>query len=145
MCLIIDANFIAITLSPNPPPAAKPVWDALYFRKARGVYGGKLAIEYSKLRKFSRLIAQLDRAGVLRQVPSKDVESETKKVERLGHCVSNDSHIIGLARASGVRLLCSNDKALHTDFKNPLLVAPVGHVYQNEAHSHLIEQFCRGK
>ncbi len=143
MCLIIDANLIAITLSPNPPDAAKPLQAALYARRARGVYGGKLAMEYAKLKKFARLIGQLDRAGILRQVSTKDVDAESNRVKKSGQCVSNDPHIIALARVSSTRLLCSNDQNLHADFKNPLILNPVGNVYQNQSHAHLIRKFCR--
>ncbi len=143
MCLIIDANFISITLSPNPPDAAKPLHAALVGGRARGVYGGQLAQEYAALTKSIGLIAQLDRAGRLRKVSGKKVDEETRRVYAEGNCVSNDAHIIALARVADVRLLCSSDKKLHTDFKNPKLLKPAGRVYQNQSHAHLIQTHCK--
>lgn len=47
-----------------------------------------------------------------------------------GMCQSDDTHIIALAQISGARLLFSNDKALHQDFKNKELINnPRGKVY----------------
>jgi hypothetical protein len=52
---------------------------------------------------------------------------------------SNDPHVIALARASGARTLCSRDRELHKDFKNPALVNdPRGSVYQSPSHRHLL-------
>ena len=45
-------------------------------------------------------------------------------------CRSNDTHVIALAQISGARLLYSNDKDLHVDFKNKRLIdEPRGKIY----------------
>ena len=67
------------------------------------------------------------------------VNAEESLVVSTGLCVSDDPHIIALARVSGARTLCSNDNNLHTDFKNQRLLShPRGGVYQNANHGHLL-------
>ena len=59
-------------------------------------------------------------------------------------CVSNDVHILALARAAGVRLLISLDRDLHRDFTNPqILRNPRGKVYQNRQHAKLLNKPCK--
>ena len=51
-------------------------------------------------------------AGGPRRIGSRpeEVEAETASVAGTGLCVSDDEHVIALARASGARLLCSEDQ-----------------------------------
>jgi hypothetical protein len=54
-------------------------------------------------------------------------------------CVFNDAHIVALARASGARVVFSNDGNLHKDIRNATLVAkPTGGIYQAPEHQHLL-------
>ena len=148
MCLIIDVNiahkvffdesdpdFGAIHRGLFPPPrgpAKKP--------RLRMVYGGKLAQEYPE--EIRRIVRQLDAAGRARTVDDAQIEEELAVVTASGLCRSNDQHIIALARASGVRLLCSEDDALCQDFKNPKLLKPRGSVYRKASHKHLLMKHC---
>jgi hypothetical protein len=145
MCLIVDANVASLVFSNPPTEEMKPVQEALYNKRARAVYGGKLAIEYSRLKKLARLLTELDRQGILRQYPAAHIDAEERTVVNEGRCVSDDPHIIAIARVSGTRLLCSRDVALHADFTNPLILHPSGSVYQTQAHKHLIAQHCSHK
>ncbi|MYH42126.1 MAG: hypothetical protein F4017_01170 [Acidimicrobiaceae bacterium] len=53
-----------------------------------------------------------------------------------GSCRSDDHHVIALAQISGARLLFSNDKDLHKDFKNRQLIdQPTGTVYSTLARN----------
>jgi len=63
--------------------------------------------EYQKLSKVWKIILQLDRAGRAKLAPA--VEQETQHLIQKNACISNDCHIIALARVSGARLLCSDD------------------------------------
>ena len=47
---------------------------------------------------------------------------------------SNDIHILALAKAGNVKLLCSNDVHLHKDFKGVIH----GKVYKDRRHSKLL-------
>jgi hypothetical protein len=89
------------------------------------------------------ILTELDRRGSLRKVPDNDVDEMTKTVRDEGLCVSDDPHIIALARIARTRLLCSHDKDLHADFTNPKILKPAGSVYQKKSHQHLIRKHCR--
>ena len=145
MCLIVDANVAAQTFTPAPAPDFQPVWDALSRRQATAVFGGKLAQEYYQLRKHLRIIRELERSGRLRRISDAKVNQVTTQLVESNTCVSDDEHIIALARVSGVRLLCSHDRALHIDFTNPHVLKPPGRVFQNPKHSHLIRKYCGGE
>ena len=55
---------------------------------------------------------------------------EETRLEKKGLCISDDPHVIALARISGARLLCSNDKDLQQDFGTKNLIdRPRGKVY----------------
>jgi hypothetical protein len=86
-------------------------------------YGGYLTQEYEAAGSFFRLLLRLDQQGIARQVPDSDVEAETKRLRDENLCVSNDQHIVALARIGKIRLLCSEDQLLADDFKNPTLIS----------------------
>ena len=111
---------------------------------ARVAYGGRLKTELLKSATLRKALVLLDRAGRAIAVDDLEVERETKWVEDTGLCRSNDSHVIGLARAGNVRLLCSLDRDLHADFTNKSLIDnPRGKVYKNDAaHLPLLRRFC---
>ena len=59
----------------------------------------------------------LQRIGRLNLIsPQQVLEKEN---ELKGQIKSNDSHIIALAMVADVKVLVSEDKTLHKDFKNP--------------------------
>src|SRR5271170_1922261 len=98
MCLIIDANVIAMVLDPEPKEDYQPVRKALDQKRAVMVYGGKLAEEYLAVRRVIRLLKEFDRKGIARRVSDDEVNEAAKQVERDDCCISNDYHIIALAR-----------------------------------------------
>ena len=142
MCLIVDTNVAVQVFASIGPTDFTPVQRALSSGKAVGVYGGKLTDEYLAIKSLRSIIRELDRKGSLRKVSDSKVEDATETVQNEGQCHSDDPHIIALARVSGVRLLCSNDHDLHTDFTNPRLLRPPGNVYQEPRHRHLIQKHC---
>lgn len=139
MCLIVDANLAGLVFGSPPHPDFVPVLDWLQQRNGCLVVGGHLAAELSRMEKARRFVVQLQRAGIVRQVPAEDVAREQTEVAGTGLCESNDSHVIALARVSGARTLCTHDKALQRDFRNHHLVAkPRGSVYQRPTHAKLL-------
>lgn len=147
MCLIVDVNVAREVFSDTEEPDFAEIRKALFQLKAplvRIVYGGLLREELLRVEEVRRALVVLDRAGRTRQISDAEVAGETSAVQALALCISNDAHIIALARVAGVRLLCSRDQALHADFTNKDLIdTPRGKVYQNASHKHLIRQFCR--
>lgn len=145
MCIIIDNNVVsAVFLNSNPD--FRDLHASLFSNRnpqVRIFYGGTLRDEYLKNGTVRKLLALLDRAGRAVQVTDGPIEAEELIVKAMGLCVSNDIHVIALARASGVRLLCSHDIALHNDFTNGRLInRPRGRVYQNTSHNHLLTASC---
>jgi hypothetical protein len=142
MCLIIDANCAAETLTNNPSPDFNPVITALMSNKAVMVRGGtKLIEEYKRVNSVWRFIALLDRAGKSIVVSTSEVDRVEQQLLISGSLKSDDPHIIALAQVSGARLLCSKDQALHEDFGNKALIdKPRGSIYQKSSHSKLLKK-----
>ena len=63
MCLIVDANFVSLVFAKSPIDDVKPVANALYERRARAFYGGKLAKEYARLRKLAQFVSRTRSGG----------------------------------------------------------------------------------
>jgi len=145
MCLIVDVNVAhRILLAENDADflEVRRRLLATSGRYVRLVYGGKLRDEYLQNGSIKRAVAALDRAVRTRVVPDDKISAEVAAIRGLNLCVSDDEHIIGLARASGVRVLCSGDQDLHADFGNIQLLSPRGRIYQNPSHVHLLRETC---
>jgi hypothetical protein len=142
MCLIIDANIVH-KIFPTPKPEFRPIYTAIYNRKAKIVYGGGLTREYERIEWFRRLLLRLDQQGSTRQLPNTPVDVETETLHQSGLCLSDDPHILALARIAGVRLLCSEDNLLTDDFRNKMILSdPRGNVYKRAAHKGLLRKHC---
>lgn len=145
MCVIIDMNVAHRVLTDRPSPEYDPVHDGLFRQRTlRLAVGGTLRREYFRSREVTTMLRVLDQAGVARIYDDVVVDAETATVVGLSQCVSDDPHVIALARVSGARVICSEDKRLHADIKNPRLLRRVG-VYQHVSHSHLLRNVrpCR--
>ena len=139
MCVIVDANLASTVFSSPPHPDFVPVLDWLQERDGCLVVGGHLARELDRLQSARRFVVALLRAGRARRVPDERVAQHEGELEATGLCESNDCHVIGLALASGARTLCTHDKALQRDFRNPAIVSqPRGSIYLRPAHAKLL-------
>jgi len=142
MCLIVDANVGNRVFTPTPSADFAPVWNALVAGRAVAIHGGLLSVEYTRLSAVARrLLLELTRQGKVRKADDAAVELATDEFKQQ-EINSDDPHILGLARVSGVRLLCSHDERLHADFTNPALLRPKGSIYQTAEHAHLIARHC---
>lgn len=146
MCLIVDTNVAHKILLRGDDPDFQDVHARLFAANqpaAALVYGGRLALEYARNDSIRRIVLALERNGAAIRVNDNVVELETDWVTASGLCQSDDEHIIGLARAANVRLLCSHDRALHADFTNKALLGnPRGKIYQSRRHRPLLREFC---
>jgi hypothetical protein len=146
MCLIVDTNVAHKILLRIDDPDFKDVHARLFAVKQPAavlVYGGRLAREYAGNDRIRRVVLALERNGAAIRVSDNLVEGETAWAVASGLCRSDDPHIIGLARAANVRLLCSHDRELHTDFTNGALLGnPRGKVFQTRRHRPLLREFC---
>ena len=145
MCLIVDANLAGVVFSSPPSPDFAPIVGWLQ-KDGCLILGGHLSAELDRLEKARRFIRALLQAGRAKRLPDAQVAQEEFSVRETGHCVSNDSHVVALARVSGARTLCTHDKALQKDFRNPDLVSkPRGSIYQRKTHAKLLRhtRSCR--
>lgn len=132
MPFIIDNNVVQRILCDKSDPKFCKLSRCLFEGKPFGVvffYGGKLAEEYCRNKTVLRLLVQLDRAGRARRIDSSLIEYELKGIAQQ-KIKSDDEHVLALARASGARVLCSEDGDLISDFKNlSIIPRPKGKVY----------------
>ncbi|MCY4542041.1 MAG: hypothetical protein OXB95_06555 [Rhodobacteraceae bacterium] len=96
--------------------------------------GGKLKkelIDNKPSGKIAQWFAEAIRSGKVREFAKDKVKKEERQLKKGGLCLSNDHHVLGLARISGARLLFTDDKDLMKDFKNlKLIPKPKGKVYR---------------
>jgi len=138
--VIIDVN-IAKCVLVDEDADFKPLVRAIYDGRLVVAHGGKLTEEYKKVDAVLESIVALDQAGLAKRVSDQKIQAEINKIQNA--CSSNDHHIVGLARACGARLLCSNDQALQDDFgKKQILDKPRGKIYKNPSHKHLLAGAC---
>lgn len=142
MCIIVDANRLSTFANLNDPNA-EPIHRWLR-RGATIVYSVEGAFANEISYKAKRLLQDYDRAGIARNFPAQSFVEELRKVQRL-ELRSDDPHVLALARASGARLLYSNDRNLHDDFRDTQIVPrPKGKVYSSARNKDLLNRsVCR--
>ena len=148
MCVIIDANVAAEVFAFPVHDDYAPLWKWIHHKDGRIVYGGENRRELAKLTNVRQRLKTLWDAGLALDEDDRRVDKEENAVTKKGLCRSNDAHVIALARVSGVRVLCTNDQDLQTDFKNRDLVAnPRGKIYKNANHAGVLGHngICRGR
>jgi hypothetical protein len=150
MCVIVDANVAQDVFGApaDAPSSNRDAYKTLQRDISLGVmpivYGGKLVEEYAQCgsRVWGR-IAELRRAGRAFRFADEEIQQEAATLVVAGHCVSDDTHILALARVSGARLVCTRDAKLMQDFKNRAVVGkPRGKVWSPAAHKTLRARFC---
>jgi predicted nucleic acid-binding protein len=140
MHLIVDANVINL-LANGEDLNFRPILDALQPKKAahsapKLVYCRHLQQEYDRASaKALALFKALDQQGRTKFIRTELVDRDMAWLAEHGNLRSNDTHIVALARQSGARLLCTNDRLLIEDFTNRHLVDnPRGNVYTTLDH-----------
>jgi hypothetical protein len=134
MCLIVDANLCSVVFKKTSDTDYKKLRDAIFSNRLTLIHGGKLTQEYG-VAGVLNVIALLSQSGRAFRVSSALIDAQLAQIEE--QCSSNDAHVIALARADRQRghLLCTNDQALQTDFKNKSLIdKPRGTIYSPTRH-----------
>ena len=127
MCAILNANVADEVFGDLRPEAGAKFFEWLNSGPGRLVLGGRLRDELNKTSARNWLV-QAVLAGRVRSVSDTKVDARTKANKK--QCKSDDPHVIALAQVSHARLLYSNDRKLHQDFKDKSLIdAPRGSVY----------------
>jgi predicted nucleic acid-binding protein len=139
MCVIVDANLASRVFQEPAEADFAPVLNWILERHGELVFGGHLATELARMEKPRRFLLALLRAGRARRVSDSGLAAEEAVVEETGQCRSNDKHVLALARVSGARTLCTHDRDLQRDFRNPQLISgPRGSIYQRAEHAPLL-------
>ena len=137
MCAIIDADMSGRFFKVPIDADLLPLWNWINDGKGVLIVGGLLRTELFGNHRVRDAIQAWAQAGRAVFVPNEEVDQEARDIA--GQCRSNDAHVVALARVSGARLLCSEDKLLHADFDNRELINnPRGKVYQDSSHAHLL-------
>ena len=134
MCLIVDANLCSVIFKKTSDKAYQNLRDAIFSSRLTLVHGGKLTDEYRQAGVLD-VIALLSQSGRAIRVSDALIDAQLATIE--DSCTSNDQHVIALARANRRlgRVLCTNDEALRTDFKNKALIdGPRGTIYGPSRH-----------
>ena len=126
MCAILDANLIGEVFKADPEPAAGQFFNWMYSHQCRLVVGGELRRELEQVENFVEWADDAALDGRLRVEDDQAVDELARKLNDADDCVSNDEHVIALARVSGARLLFSRDEDLREDFRNASLLQPRG-------------------
>ena len=145
MCMILDTNQFDRFLSENEDMAPIHGWIE---EGGRLVYSNyeKLKQELENHKKAHKHFIALNRRARAVQIDKGKVSLAIKEIEiknKKSHYEpkSDDLHILGLAEASGAKLLCTEDKDLESDFKQIIK----GRIYKRKKHhSHLLtKSACR--
>jgi hypothetical protein len=148
MCLIVDANVAARVFAVPYNDDFRPIWEWIENRGGKIVYGGQNKVELERIVVVRKRLFGLWKAGRAIPVPAERVSAEQRPVNASGRCRSDDPHVIALARASGARVLCTEDGNLEKDFKDLQLVPrPRGAIYKRKSHRRLLKHnaICEGR
>lgn len=138
MCAIVDTNAVGELWDGGSSAAGQHFRRWVEGPNGRLVVGGQIRQELGSSGA-AQWLQELDRAGKLTRVDDSRVDRQAASLRSVpasdpGSCRSDDHHVIALAQISGARLLFSNDKDLHKDFKNKRLIdQPSGTVYSTLA------------
>ena len=125
MCVIVDNNAFKLLIERSEE--CKVLYEWIMDRKIKLIVGGELYDELKGVADYKIWIKILEGKGYL-VIEEEGVAERTKELKK--RCKSNDAHVIALAQVAGARLLYSNDRKLHKDFKNKdLLSGPRGKVF----------------
>lgn len=129
MCAIIDANVATEVFGSERTEAGKKFLDWIDKGSGRLICGGKLQKELERIGDFEKWAKDALNYGKMKNINDGEVKRRTEQIQKESKLSSNDPHILALAQVSRARLLYSNDKKLHEDFKNRDLISPAGFIY----------------
>ena len=140
MCIIIDTNKMSAFLKDHSSVDMEPIhtwlskrWGPLVYT-AYGKYGEELKSVKNRFQEYAR-------SGRVHLVDKSKIIPEENKLQTIKLHKSNDIHILALARASGARLLYTEDKTLMADFKKKEIIdKPRGSIYSSAKNKNLLKK-----
>ena len=140
MCIIIDTNKMPAFLKNPSSEDMEPIHTWLSKRGGSFVYTtyGKYGEELKTVK--DRLSVYV-RSGHAHLVDKSKIIPEENKLQTIKIHKSNDIHILALGRASGARLLYTEDKFLMADFrKKEIINKPRGSIYSSSKNEDLLKK-----
>ena len=134
MCAILDANLWSEFF--DKKETMQPVHTWLKKKNGKLVYSDHQLFQRELTRKQKLFLKKYSKLSKAEFVPKKEVEKIIGKLRKNKTIKSNDIHILGLAKANKVKVLCTRDKKLEKDFKRIL----GGSIYKNQNHKHLLKK-----
>ena len=133
MCVILDTNMYGRFLNQKDADM-EPVRDWMN-KHGKIAYSptSKMKKELGKFPKMGNKFREYSRASKLKLIDKDKVDATARTLNSLR---SNDSHIVALAVCGNVKVLVSEDRMLHRDFKEKT----GGKVYQNKKQKHLLKK-----
>lgn len=132
MCMILDNDTWGDFLKQKPD--MQPIHDWLKQKNGKLVYSNHQGFQELS-EKYQQSLREYRRAGQAHLVPGEEVEKEIREIKKEHNIEkSDDSHILGLAKAFNITVLCTKDQLLHKYFKKII----GGSIYQNKNHQHLL-------
>ncbi len=147
MCIVIDINvFGSVFGSTNSNhDDYAPVQAWVTEREGFVVMGGSQYLsELKKSKQYYGVLIELSKKGRVIIVSTEVVDQQQVQVEKLlatSDC--DDCHLIAIIRASGCRLICSNDRRADKHLKNPDCYPgrqKPPSIYRSKHHKHLLRQ-----
>jgi hypothetical protein len=132
--MIVDANLCSVVFKKTNDIVYQKLRQLIFSNRLTLVHGGELTREYARAGVL-HVVAMLSQSGRAIKIADNLIEAQLPHATQL--CVSNDTHVIALARADRKRahLLCTDDQALQSDFKNKDLIdKPRGTIYSPTRH-----------
>jgi len=144
MCIIVDEDVAGSFVSDRDHQDNRPIHD--WIDKCDGliVYSQDLInkLQDAKaLTRYSSYLAKRVQAGRAKFYGSEKLAPELKKLQALDVRAKDDLHILALARASGARVLYTEDQKLQSDFSEAdrgIITNPKGRVYKRSEHAHVL-------
>lgn len=144
MCIVIDTNVLSCVFSGTNcrHDDYRPVLDWILKGPGFAVYGGSSYFrELLGARTYLKLLVELKNRGRAKLVNKVAVDAEQALVEGIVPRACDDAHLIAIFRASGCRLLCSNDRRADTYVKNKRFYRKGQHpprIYRSKTHVRLL-------
>lgn len=136
MALIIDNNRRSDFVG-DVKNSAKSVAKFVATRRVSIAICRDLLRELAGDHRMAQMIAEWGRNGLLQRVDEAQYAIERALMDRTPH-VSDDEHVLALARVSGARLLYTEDKELIEDFKNSRILSPRGKVFKMNTREDIV-------
>ena len=136
MCAIVDNSARDEVFGRERTAAGQYFFDWLN-KRGRLVIGGRQKDELMGAFGFRGWLRDALLAGRVYEAARGDVDAQEAGLDQVPVRQSDDPHVLALARVSGARLLYSNDRDLHKDFKNPAILGHGvrGKIYTTVEHN----------